>query len=81
MADRDVLIRTNTKLLAVNTLTKCQAEWIGLQYNSQSACVLSLRNIKKRIRLAEKNKKEKEAKAEEKRQKDKKKRIKTSFWS
>lgn len=69
MADKVILNRTNTELLAANTQKKRRAQRTGLQYNSQSAQVLSLEEIEKRRKLAEEKKRDKEAKIEEKRQK------------
>ncbi len=69
IADRVVLNRTNTELLAANMRRIRQAEQTDLQYNGQGARVLSLEDVKERRWLAEKKEKNKEAKAEEKRQK------------
>ena len=69
MADRVILNRTNTELLAANTRKKRQAQRTGLQYDGQGARVLSLEDVEKRRELAEEKKRDKEAKIEEKRQK------------
>lgn len=53
MADRDVLNRTNTELLAANTRKKQRAQRTGLQYDGQQARVLSLEDVEKRRQLAE----------------------------
>lgn len=70
MADRIVLNRTITELLAANTQKKRQA--IGIQYDGQGACVLSLENVEKRRQVAENKRKDKEAKklAQKKKQDD-----------
>ena len=69
MADRVILNRTNTELLAANTRKKRRAQRTSLQYDGQSARVLSLEDVEKRRELAEEKKRDKEAKIEEKRQK------------
>ncbi len=61
MADRIVLNRTNTELLAANTRNKQRAH---TKYDGQGARVLSLEDVEKRRRLAENKKKEKEAKSQ-----------------
>lgn len=69
MANRVVLTRTNTELLAANTRKKQRAQRTGLQYDGQGARVLSLEDIEKRRQLAENKKREKEAKVEARKQK------------
>lgn len=54
MADRVVLNRTSTELLAANTRKKQRAQRTGLQYDGQGARVLSLEDVEKRRQLAEK---------------------------
>ena len=62
MADRVILNRTNTELLAANTHKKRRTERTGTQYGSQGARVLSMKDVEDRRRLAENKKKDKEAK-------------------
>lgn len=69
MADKVILNRTNTELLAANTRKKRRAQHTGLQYNGQGAGVLSLEDVKKGKELAEEKKRDKEVKIKEKRQK------------
>lgn len=52
MADYIVLNCTNTELLVANTRKKQQAQRIDIQYNGQKACVLSMKDVKKRKKLA-----------------------------
>ncbi len=61
MADRVILNRTNTELLAANTQKK-QAERTRIQYGGQSARVLSMKDVEDRRQLAENKKKDKKAK-------------------
>lgn len=63
MADRVVLSRTNTELLAANTRKKQRAQRIGLQFDGQEVRFLSLEDVEKRRQLAENLKKDKEAKS------------------
>ena len=69
MADRIVLNRTNTELLAANIRKKQRAQRTGTQYDGQGARVLSLEDVEKRRRLAENKRKEKEAKSQAKKEK------------
>ena len=69
MADRVILNRTNTELLAANTRKKQRAQRTGLQYDGQGARVLSLEDVEKRRQLAENKKREKKVKVEAKKQK------------
>ncbi len=62
MADRVILNRTNTELLAVNTQKKQQAEHTRIQYGGQGACVLSMKDVEDRRQLVGNKKKDKEAK-------------------
>ena len=62
MADRIVLNRTNTELLAANTRKKRRAQRTGIQYDGQGARVLSLEDVEERRQLAENKKRDKEAK-------------------
>ena len=62
MADRVVLDRTNTELLAANTRKKQRAERTGIQYDGQGARVLSLEDVEERSQIAENKGKDKEAK-------------------
>ena len=66
MADRIVLNRTNTELIAANTRKKQRAKRTSTQYDSQGTHLLSLEDVEKRRRLAENKKKEKEAKSQAK---------------
>ena len=63
MADRIILSRTNTELLAANTR---RAQRTGLQYDGQGARVLSLEDVEKRRQLAERKKKIKRPKYRQK---------------
>ena len=51
MADRIVLNRTNTELLAANTRKKKRAQRTGTQYDGQGARLLSLEDVEKRRQL------------------------------
>ncbi len=62
IADRVILNCTNTELLATNTQKKQRAKCTGIQYNSQSTCVVSLDNVEEKRQLAENKRKDKEAK-------------------
>ena len=62
MADRVILNRTNTELLAATTQKKRQVERTRIQYNGQGACVLSMKDVEDRRQLPENEKKNKEAK-------------------
>ena len=62
MADRVILNRTNTELLAANTQKKQRIEHTGIHYDSQGARVLSMKDVEYRKRLAENKKKNKKAK-------------------
>ena len=62
MADKMVLNRTNTELLAANTQKKRRAQQTGIVYDGQGARVLSLEDVKKRRQLAENKEKDKKAK-------------------
>ena len=62
ITDRIVLNHTNTELLAANIQKKRQAQCTEILYNGQGACVLSLKDIKKRRQLAKNKKRDKEAK-------------------
>ena len=62
MADRIVLNCTNTEFLAAKVRKKQRAQCIGIQYNGQGACVLSLENVEKKKQLAENKRKDKEVK-------------------
>ena len=62
IADRAILNCTNTELLAANIQKKQQEKRIGIQYSSQGARVLSMKDIEDRRQLAENKKKDKEAK-------------------
>ena len=48
MADKVVLNRTNTELLAANTQKKRRAQHIGIRYDGQGACDLSLKDVEER---------------------------------
>ena len=48
MADSVILNHTNTELLAANIQKKRRAERIGIQYGSQGACVLSMKDVEDR---------------------------------
>ncbi len=61
-----ILNYINTKLLAMKTYKKQRAQYIGTQYNSQKACMLSLEVVEKRRRLAKNKEKEKQAKSQTK---------------
>ena len=69
MADRIVLNRTNTELLAANTRKRQRAQRTGIQYDGQGARVLSMEDVEKRRELADSKKKEKEAKSQAKKEK------------
>ena len=69
MANRIVLNRTNTKLLASNTRKKQRAQRTGIQYDGQGARVLSMEDVEKRRELADNKKREKEAKSQAKKEK------------
>ncbi len=62
IADRVVVKRTNTELLAANTRKKRREQRTGIQYDGQDASVLSLEYIEKRRRVVENKRKDKEAK-------------------
>lgn len=62
MADKIVLNCTNTELLAGNIQKKRQIQYIEIQYDGQDACVLSLKDVKKRRQQAEIKKKDKKVK-------------------
>ncbi len=62
MADKVVLNRTNTDLLAANTQKKRRPQRTGIAYDGQAPRVLNLENDKKRKQLAENKEKDKEAK-------------------
>lgn len=62
MADRVVLNRTNTELLAANTRKKRRAQRTGIQYDDQDARVLSLEDVEERRQVAENRRKDTEAK-------------------
>ena len=62
MADRVILNRINTELLAANTQKKRRAQRTGIAYDAQGACVLSLEDVEKRRQLAENKEKDREAK-------------------
>ena len=69
MADRIVLNRTNTELLAANTRKKQRAQRTGTQYDGQGDRLLSLEDVEKRRQLAENKKKEKEARSQVRKEK------------
>ena len=69
MADRIVLNRTKSELLAANTRKKQRAQRTGTQYDGQGARVLSLEDVEKRRRLVENKKKGKEAKSQARKEK------------
>ena len=60
MPDKVVLNCTNAELLATNTQKKQRAQHTEIQYNSQGAHVLSLKNVEERRQLVENKKKDKE---------------------
>ena len=62
IADRVILNRTNTDLLAANTQKKRRAKRTGIAYDGQDARVLSLEDVEERKQLAENKKKDKETK-------------------
>ncbi len=62
MADRVLLNRSNTKLLAANTQKEQRVERTGIQYSGQGARVLSMKDAEDRRQLAENKTKDKEAK-------------------
>lgn len=70
MADRVVLNRTNTDLLAANTRKKQRTQRTGLQYDGKGAPVLSLEDVEERRQLAEDKKMDKEARIQAKKQKE-----------
>ena len=61
MADKVVLNRTNTELLAANTRKKRQVQHTKIQYDGQSARVSSLEDVEERRQVAENKRKDKEA--------------------
>ncbi len=62
MANRVILNRTNTELLAANTQKKRQAERTEIQYGGQCARIWSMKDVEDRRQLAENKKKDKKAK-------------------
>ena len=62
MADRVVLNRTNTELLAANTRKKRQVQRTGILYDGQGARILSLEDVEERRQQAEIKRNDKEAK-------------------
>ena len=62
MANKMVLNYTNMELLAVNIWKKRPVQQTEIVYNSQGACVLSLKNVEKNRQLAENKEKDREVK-------------------
>lgn len=57
IVDYIILNHINIELLKVNIQKKQQVQYTAIQYNGQTACVLSMKDMKKRKKLANSKKK------------------------